>query len=78
MLNDWDGLVIKNGILGIEKTFEDQSEVVLKVGGGVVWHQLVMHAVGLNLGGIENLTKNILPCAFSPDWCYYLAKCNEK
>jgi UDP-N-acetylmuramate dehydrogenase len=56
LLNDWDGLVIKNGILGIEKTFEDQNEVVLKVGGGVVWHQLVMHTVGLNLGGIENLS----------------------
>ena len=43
LLNDWDGLVIKNGILGIEKTFEDQSEVVLKVGFHVFSHLFVVH-----------------------------------
>ncbi|KAB1062680.1 UDP-N-acetylmuramate dehydrogenase [Salibacter halophilus] len=54
--NDVDGLVVLNEIPGIEKVDETSDEVFVKVGGGVVWHDFVMWAVGQNLGGVENLS----------------------
>ena len=53
---DYDGLVIKNSIEGIEVLDEDNTKVLLKVGSGVVWHHLVMHCVENGWGGIENLS----------------------
>ena len=53
---DFEGLVIKTEVTGIEKTEEDQSRALLKVGAGEVWHNLVIHCVKNNLGGIENLS----------------------
>jgi len=53
---DFDGLVIKTEIFGIEKTEEDHAHARVKVGAGEVWHNLVMHCVKNNLGGIENLS----------------------
>lgn len=56
LTKDFDGLVIKINIGGIEKVSEDAEQVILKVGAGVVWHQFVMHCVEQNLGGVENLS----------------------
>ena len=53
---DFDGLVLKNELLGIEQIKEDKSEVWLKVGAGENWHEFVMYCVNKNLGGIENLS----------------------
>jgi len=53
---DFDGLVIKTEITGIEKIKEDHSHALLKVGAGEVWHDVVMYCVRNNLGGIENLS----------------------
>lgn len=50
-----DGLVIQNGIKGIEKVYEDEEEVYLKVGGGEVWHQFVLYCLAHNYAGLENL-----------------------
>lgn len=52
----FDGLVLKNEIAGIEVVDETEEHVWVKVGGGVIWHQFVMHAVANNWGGIENLS----------------------
>jgi len=52
----FDGLVIKNEIVGIEKTKEDDDHVWLKVGAGETWHDFVMHCVSKNFGGVENLS----------------------
>ena len=52
---DFDGVVIKNEISGISIVSEDESSVVLEVGSGVVWNDLVNYAVRKNWGGIENL-----------------------
>ncbi|MGB1040841.1 MAG: UDP-N-acetylmuramate dehydrogenase [Flavobacteriales bacterium] len=52
----FDGLVLKNELLGIEQVKEDSSQVWLKVGAGENWHEFVMHCVKQNLGGIENLS----------------------
>jgi UDP-N-acetylmuramate dehydrogenase len=55
-LHDFDGLVIKNELLGIEKKDETAEKVELSVASGVVWHELVMHCVAQNWGGVENLS----------------------
>jgi UDP-N-acetylmuramate dehydrogenase len=56
LTQDFDGLVIKNDIKGIEIQSEDDEHIVLRVGAGETWHQLVMHCVQHNWGGIENLS----------------------
>ncbi len=54
--NDYDGLVIKNNLQGINAVKETDDCVFVKAGGGVTWHQLVLWSVAQNLGGIENLS----------------------
>ncbi|MCB9184635.1 MAG: UDP-N-acetylmuramate dehydrogenase [Flavobacteriales bacterium] len=53
---DFDGLVLLNELPGIEVVREEEGHVVVKAGAGVIWHELVMHAVGQGWGGIENLS----------------------
>lgn len=53
---DFSGLIIKNTILGIKRIGEDDRQVTLEIGGGVIWHDLVLWAVGNNYGGLENLS----------------------
>lgn len=53
---DFDGLVIKMEIDGIEKIVDTDGEVWLKAGAGVVWHDLVEYCIEHNYGGIENLS----------------------
>ena len=47
---------LKMEIDGIRVAEEDDEAVVLEVGAGVVWHQLVLWCVERDLGGIENLS----------------------
>ncbi|CAN5158627.1 UDP-N-acetylmuramate dehydrogenase [soil metagenome] len=56
LTQDFDGLVIKNSIKGIEIVKDDDKHVWLKSGSGEVWHDLVMFAIEKDLGGIENLS----------------------
>lgn len=56
LTKDFEGLVIKNSIGGIETTQEDGQNIWLKVGAGVNWHEFVMYAVDRGYGGIENLS----------------------
>jgi len=51
----YPGLVIKNDIKGIEIVSEDQSSILLKIGAGENWHELVMLCVEKGWAGIENL-----------------------
>jgi UDP-N-acetylmuramate dehydrogenase len=53
---DFQGLIIKNGLTGIQKVSEDADAVVLKVGAGENWHEFVLYAIDQGLGGIENLS----------------------
>src|SRR5579862_31822 len=51
---NFDGLIIKVSIPGINIVHEDEHYVRFKVAGGEVWHDFVLHVVNQNLGGIEN------------------------
>lgn len=49
------GCVLQNKIKGISLQKEDESHVWLEVGGGEIWHELVLYAIERGWGGIENL-----------------------
>jgi UDP-N-acetylmuramate dehydrogenase len=53
---NFDGLVVKVELRGIEILKEDDDTVTLKVGAGEIWHQFVLHCVERNWGGVENLS----------------------
>jgi len=53
---DWPGVVLRNDVQGIAVLSEDDEQVVVRAGAGVVWHDFVMHCVGNNWGGIENMS----------------------
>jgi UDP-N-acetylmuramate dehydrogenase len=53
---NFDGLVLKNEINGIQKVNEDEKYIYVKAGAGVGWHQFVMHCIGNNYAGVENLS----------------------
>jgi UDP-N-acetylmuramate dehydrogenase len=55
-IKDFEGLVIKNSIKGIEKMREDAESVWIKVGAGENWHEFVMHCLRNGWYGIENLS----------------------
>jgi UDP-N-acetylmuramate dehydrogenase len=54
--HNFDGLVIHNSIKGITKANETEETIDLKVSSGEIWHELVMHCMKNNWGGIENLS----------------------
>lgn len=53
---DFDGVVLKNNISGIEKIKEDENHVYIKAGAGVNWHSFVQYCIENNLAGVENLS----------------------
>lgn len=55
-LQNYEGLVIKNEIKGIEIEKKTDEFVFVKSYSGTWWHDLVMYCVNANLGGIENLS----------------------
>lgn len=55
-LNDYEGTVVHSCIRGIELMDSGGDEVLLRVGAGVVWDQLVEYCVTHDLYGVENLS----------------------
>lgn len=53
---NYEGLVLKNNLQGIEKINEDADHVYLKAGAGVNWHQFVLYCINNNFSGVENLS----------------------
>lgn len=56
LCDNFDGLVIKNEIVGIEIIKEDENQVWIKALSGTIWHEFVLFCVNNNYGGIENLS----------------------
>lgn len=53
---NFNGLVLKNEISGIEKIKEDADHVYIRAGAGVNWHSLVLYCIENNWAGVENLS----------------------
>ena len=53
---DFDGIVIKNSIPGIKVSNENDHEIYIEAGSGMLWNDLVRFCVKKNYGGIENLS----------------------
>jgi UDP-N-acetylmuramate dehydrogenase len=55
LTKDFNGLVIKISVPGLEIIEEDDHNVIIEAGAGVTWNDIVEYSVERNLGGIENL-----------------------
>ena len=53
---DFDGLVLKNELHGIELIKEDQHQYYVKAAAGENWNNFVMHCIKHNYAGLENLS----------------------
>lgn len=53
---DFDGIVLKNELKGIELIKEDDEFFYVKAAAGEVWHEFVLHCVKNNYAGVENLS----------------------
>jgi UDP-N-acetylmuramate dehydrogenase len=56
LISDFEGLVIKVELKGIQTVREDEDHIWVKVGAGEVWHDWVMYAIAQNWAGLENLS----------------------
>ncbi len=55
-MNDFDGLIMQVMLKGIEVIDQNDETITIRVAAGEVWHDVVMHCVQNNWGGIENLS----------------------
>lgn len=53
---NFNGIVLKNNISGIEVIRETEEAVYVKAGGGVVWHDFVLYCIKKGWNGLENLS----------------------
>lgn len=56
LTKDFDGIVLKNELKGIQVVKEDEDHLYIKAGAGENWHQFVLYCVNNNYAGIENLS----------------------
>lgn len=56
LTQDFPGTVLKNEIESIQIIEDLKESVLIEVGAGVVWHDLVMWSIESNFAGIENLS----------------------
>ncbi len=55
-LDQFNGVVLHSGIVGIEEKEHDADFVTLRIGSGTEWDAVCAYAAAHNLGGIENLS----------------------
>ncbi|MEO7305854.1 MAG: UDP-N-acetylmuramate dehydrogenase [Ferruginibacter sp.] len=53
---NFNGLVLKNELLGIKEITEDAHHIYVQAGAGVNWHQFVLHCIDNGWAGVENLS----------------------
>jgi UDP-N-acetylmuramate dehydrogenase len=56
LCQNFDGLVVKINIQGIDIVREDNDHIYLTAGAGVNWHELVLFCVKRGYAGMENLS----------------------
>lgn len=56
LTEDFEGIVILNLIKGREVVSENEDEVVLKLGGGENWHEIVLWSIDMGWNGLENMS----------------------
>ena len=55
LTSNFDGFILHNKIDGICILEDNKNDILVEVGGGVVWHDFVIWSVSQELSGIENL-----------------------
>ncbi len=53
---DFDGLIIRNSLRGIETLRTEGDKIFVKAAAGETWNDLVDYCVARNYGGVENLS----------------------
>lgn len=53
---DFDGIVLRNEIKGIDVVAEDDDYVYVRAGAGENWHGFVLYCIDRQLAGVENLS----------------------
>jgi UDP-N-acetylmuramate dehydrogenase len=53
---DFDGIVLRNTIKGIEIVKEDSHHIWIRTGAGENWHEFVLYCIENNFAGVENLS----------------------
>jgi UDP-N-acetylmuramate dehydrogenase len=56
LTSDFEGLVLKNEVPGMELIREDNEHFYVKSGAGVNWHELVVECINNGWAGLENLS----------------------
>lgn len=56
LTQDFEGLVLKNGLKGISLIKEDDDHIWVKAMAGENWHQFVLHCIEQGWAGVENLS----------------------
>lgn len=56
LAGDIEATVLVNQIKGIQVVDEDENHVLVTVGGGENWHNLVLWSISHNLSGLQNLS----------------------
>ncbi len=64
--SNYEGLVIKNEIKGIEIKKETNDVVEVQIGAGMNWHEFVTYAVNNKWGGVENMSLIPGNCGTAP------------
>src|SRR6476661_4554957 len=52
LTRNFEGLVLRNQVMGISIIREDDDHVYVRAGAGENWHSLVMYCVERNFGGV--------------------------
>jgi len=56
LTKDFDGLVIKNELLGFKVLEETENSVIVESGAGENWHEFVLKCIENDYAGVENLS----------------------
>ncbi|MBK8946779.1 MAG: UDP-N-acetylmuramate dehydrogenase [Ignavibacteriae bacterium] len=53
---NFNGIIFQSGIRGIKEISKTENDIIIEVGSGEIWDDLVNYCVNKNYGGIENLS----------------------